>query len=782
MQQNLPLVPGNSNTIDRFFSVSSSNGNIFWHHELEYIASYKEDNMARRDEMIYLMAEKNGIRHEDLGRALGLSVSRIKQIVKAMRASNGTAIPKRTRKCSVLTDSIVLKLNSSLASGKTLVQLSEETGICYDTLRKAVQRGKLLHPLRRPETELSSYGSAPVQEESIAPGELQLALPVPPPSDRGMRSVEDLAQAGKLGMACVRVTERTLGVMAGCQADTRFENAAALECGGILLALPALVANGLFRHTELFNEEFKKCYYGIVPVLVLMAYMALLRIKSPERLRGWAPGELGRLMGLDRIPEVATLRRDIGKAARHSKAFQDKMAADWFSAQATQENEAVHLYIDGHLLAYTGDMVELPKKYSTRDRLCIPGIMDYWVTDKFGCPLMHIPKTVDDGFASVIIDDFLPKWKKLVPGYQETSGEGTPKRKWFTLVFDRAGCSATLFKKLQDVGIAAMTYRKDPKDEWDEGDFKPVLVTSPLGNQVKMLLAEKMVDFRSPDGTCIKVREIRRLTKGKFGTHQTAILTTEFDVPVEVAAAYMFARWDEENFFKYMTAEYGMDHLLDHCRESLSLSENVVNPAWRNLKKTREKVQGQIKSLAARLQRPNVDLDEIGTADGGTPGNGEKGKYERELRKKEELKAEYGRLTKEADALKQQLKDTPRKIPYADLPDDEKFRTLSMDKKMFADVIKMAAYRAETTMAFQLRDAGSPYGDEARTFLQGVFRKPADIEYDSIAKVLNVKVHPLAEQRQMAMLGRLLPMLNATETVYPGTNITLRYSVFDDKV
>jgi len=51
--------------------------------------------------------------------------------------------------------------------------------------------------------------------------------------------------------------------------------------------------------------------------------MALARIRSLEQLRYQAPGEWGKLLGLDRIPEVRTLRaklklmcQDLGQAMR----------------------------------------------------------------------------------------------------------------------------------------------------------------------------------------------------------------------------------------------------------------------------------------------------------------------------------------------------------------------------------------------------------------------------------------------------------------------------------
>ncbi|WP_321415963.1 putative transposase [uncultured Desulfobacter sp.] len=60
----------------------------------------------------------------------------------------------------------------------------------------------------------------------------------------------------------------------------------------------------LFRH---FRKKGTG-YYTAFHVLLLLALMALCRIKTVERIRGESAGEFGKLMGLDRIPEVRCLR------------------------------------------------------------------------------------------------------------------------------------------------------------------------------------------------------------------------------------------------------------------------------------------------------------------------------------------------------------------------------------------------------------------------------------------------------------------------------------------
>ncbi len=46
-------------------------------------------------------------------------------------------------------------------------------------------------------------------------------------------------------------------------------------------------------------------------ILIVLAFMTMARVRNPEQLRDLAPGEWGLLLGLDRCPEIKTLREKI---------------------------------------------------------------------------------------------------------------------------------------------------------------------------------------------------------------------------------------------------------------------------------------------------------------------------------------------------------------------------------------------------------------------------------------------------------------------------------------
>jgi hypothetical protein len=118
--------------------------------------------------------------------------------------------------------------------------------------------------------------------------------------------------------------------------------------------------------------------------------LALLRIPRPETLKEYAPTDLGRIVGLDRLPEVKTLRRKLARLAsrKASQEFGRELARRRIAERGRMMG---FLYIDGHVRAYHGKHT-IPKAYLTRTRLAVPGTTDYWVNDTLieTCPVRSL--------------------------------------------------------------------------------------------------------------------------------------------------------------------------------------------------------------------------------------------------------------------------------------------------------------------------------------------------------------------------------------------------------
>lgn len=88
------------------------------------------------------------------------------------------------------------------------------------------------------------------------------------------------------------------------EAAPRFAAALDIAKGGVLLALPALLVSGLLRHA---GEHFRlpKGFYGLKTIFLLLAFMALARLRSIEALRYYAPGEWENCSASTALPKCA---------------------------------------------------------------------------------------------------------------------------------------------------------------------------------------------------------------------------------------------------------------------------------------------------------------------------------------------------------------------------------------------------------------------------------------------------------------------------------------------
>src|SRR2546425_2075441 len=325
---------------------------------------------------------------------------------------------------------------------------------------------------------------------------------------------------------------------------------------GVLLALPSLVATGVFTAARQIYGSIGPAFYGLRTTILTLLLMALRRIKRPEALKERAPADLGRVLGLDRAPEVKTLRRKLTALARVGGA--DRLGR-WLAAhRVAVRGEALgFLYIDGHVRIYYGKR-RLPKAHAARRRLAMPATTDYWVNDQQGDPLFVVTAEANAGLVRML--------PALLDDVRALVGE-----RRITVVFDRGGFSPKLFAGLPRQGFALLTYRKGrvrrvPRRRFHEhaGTFD--------GREIRYQLADQGVRLRHG----LRLRQVTRLQDG----HQTPILTSRRDLPAVEVAYRMFERWRQENFFKYLREEFLLDALVDYHVEPDDPAREVPNPAW----------------------------------------------------------------------------------------------------------------------------------------------------------------------------------------------------------
>ena len=576
-----------------------------------------------------------------------------------------------------------------------------------------------------------------------------------PTSTKGERSAADAQPA--LGRACHDHAGRTaarFGLLPEGVTPTFSGSAADVPGAGVLVALPALLANGLL---DGIDEHFpaRSGFYPQFVNLLLVALLALRRIPSLEQLRLTAPGEMGLLLGLDRCPEVKTLRARLAGMAQPAAvaAYASQVSRRFLESDP---DLAGVLYVDGHVRLYHGTQTKLPARFVSRQRLCLRSFVDYWVCDQHGQPVFVVPAIDTQGLLHHISSDIIPRLIREMPQLPtQAELDADPTRCRFQLVFDREGYSPDALVQIwNEHRVAGTTYRRHPYETWPETAFTTQPVTLAFGVRTDMRLAER------PFGTA-GLREIRRLTER--GT-QTAIVTAERAQPTAVIAGRMFSRWNQENYFRFATQDFGIDRLAGYEPVPAPESTILVNPAWRSADAQVRKLQAELRATHAERGRLTLPPDPTPTA------------LSAYQQRAADLVAASEHLVASITTAQATRKGLKRHITLADIPEEQRPHFIDPHRKHLIDTIKMIAFRAETAQAMILREHLARH-DDGRAIAKAIYRTEADLIPDPQAKTLTVRLHRLGNDLSDRAAAALLEVLNQTDCHYPGTDMVLRYEL-----
>jgi hypothetical protein len=520
----------------------------------------------------------------------------------------------------------------------------------------------------------------------------------------------------------------------------------------VLLLLPFLLANGLLSYKKYYSQRLSG-YYDFDSAILSLAFMYLCRIKSVEQLKHHSPGEMGKLLGLDRIPEARCLRSIVKELSLQERAseWNAYLSEEWIN----KEDTSIY-YIDGHVQVYHGHLANLGKKHVSRQKLCLPGMVEFWVNNADGLPYFFVTGEVNEKLQEMITTQLAPRLLELTDGrvsQNELDADELLPR--FTLVFDREAYSPPFFKQLWDCfRIAVITYRKNVKDKWDEEDFSDYKVGTDVETDMK--LCEKQVELNG-----VELREVRRLTDTG---HQTSVITTNYKISTALIAFYMFSRWSQENFFRYMRQEYDIDRIIQYGVDELDKTIMVVNREYSNM-------SYQLKKLRERKARRQANLYVLEEENI----KGEMEQTGKNLEQQSRFREEIQLLEAEEQEILVQRKQQPYKISIGEMPEHARYNKLKTESKHLQNIIKIICYRAETAIANLLAAHYRKSSNEIRALVKSIIFAKTDIYPDYKTNTLMVRLNSLATPRYNMAIREICQTLNDYEAVFPGTNLKLIY-------
>lgn len=759
-QPPLPLAPESARGIGASAAIveDDDGGRVFVHGNLVY-AWDAGDTAGRRFAAVSLVRIKAAPQVE-IAEAFAVTPATVRRW-DAQLSDTGVAgllgERKGPRRKSKLTDDTIADIRRLRADGLSYRGIAARIGVSEGSARNALKPtdsdtdGRCASticddadspeaaPESEPQTESAQLSEAKCAATTSGDGLVSPAADLPVLADPVPRSGERvLARFGLIGSA-----------------PPVFGPCARAPLAGLLLGLPALAGTGLLECAHSVYGQLPNGFYSLDAMLCEGVFRALIGEARAEGAARIDPVAFGRVLGLDRAPEVKTIRRKIGLLADAGKA------GDWITAMAQRHvterpEQAGVFYVDGHVRAYQGTR-RIAKTHVPRLKFPAPATVETWVTDAAGDPLLVVMAEPAASLAGEL--------RRLIPQMRDLVGDG----RRVLVGFDRGGWSPALFADLDAAGFDTLTWRKGKTVDIDQHAFAERSHTDEHGRVHTWALADTEVNLDITDGSragqVFAMRQISLYDSAR--ERQMHILTTRRDLPAAEIRYRMGSRWRQENHYRYARMHFDFDSHDTYSVSDDDQARMVPNPAKKPAYQQVEKARRTLHLVETTRDRELLTVS--------SPPPGATTIITNTMI--EAINAEANTAHDDLDAALAAHKEIPARLPLAEVNPGQ--QVLDTETKLIHHAIRIAAYNTAQSLA-RVIITNTGYrraDDEAHTLIRTALAGSGDIIPDTATNTLHIRLDPLPAPRHTAAIDELCHVLNDTNTVYPGTGLTLRYSV-----
>ncbi len=653
--------------------------------------------------------------------------------------------PKGPKRKSKLTDDTMATIRGLRDDGASYRAIAAQTGLSHGSIRVALL--------------LTDADADPVCSSAVSDGSTEPEPDSEVENDCAAVTSSDLTtpvQAPVLADPVPRSGERVLARFGLIEsAPPVFGPCARAPLAGLLLGLPALAGTGLLECAHRVYGQLPNGFYSLDAMLCEGVFRALIGQARAEGAARIDPVAFGRVLGLDRAPEVKTIRRKIGLLAEAGKA------GDWITAMAGRHvterpEQAGVFYVDGHVRAYQGRR-KIAKTHVPRLKFPAPATVETWVTDGAGDPLLVVMAEPAASLAAEL--------RRLIPQMRDLVGDG----RRVLVGFDRGGWSPALFADLDAAGFDTLTWRKGKTVDIDQHKFVEHSHTDERGRVHTWRLADTETELATTEGQragqVFAMRQISLYDSAR--ERQMHILTTRRDLPAAEIRYRMGSRWRQENHYRYARMHFDFDSHDTYSAHDDDQARMVPNPAKKPAYQQVEKARRALHLAETTRDRALLTAS--------SPPPGTTTVITNTMIKT--INTEANTAHDDLDAALDAHKAIPARLPLAQVNPGQ--QVLDTETKLIHHAIRIAAYNTAQSLARAIitNTGYSRADDEAHTLIRTALAGSGDIIADTATNTLHIRLDPLPAPRHTAAIDELCHVLNDTNTVYPGTDLTLRYSI-----
>ena len=471
-----------------------------------------------------------------------------------------------------------------------------------------------------------------------------------------------------------------------------------------------------------------------VALLTATTVAFALGVGSVEATKHLVRAQVGPLAGLERLPELRTLRPRLGELAEACDPL--RLQTNLATAMINAEAPLLNLYFaDDHFVPYEGTK-PVGKGYNTKRGRAQKGLADTLVTDYHGravCflsgPPSGLTKTLPAALAQL----------------RQVTGDAK-----IMLGFDRGGAYAQVFTHCRDQGVDWLTYRRGTLADTTTQPRRYWRVDT-AGHAEAVTLADDMVTLKD-------YGPARQLTLFEHDKPVLQVLTSDLHAPAAALLAWLRCRWRIENVFTYLTAHHGTDWLCHYGADTEPNTTLIDNPA-------RKKARATLKRAETTLTQTQQALVELLHADlPVTAINAAIPTTETKITKAR------GAVTRAND----RLKTIPAKIPANSHDPQAERAILRTQRRSLQMVLRLLAFNAEQWLATRLNTYLAD-NNEYRATLRHLLHLGGQITYTT--KTITVTLDTPTTPKTTRALRLLLNELNTTPPHIPGDHRPITYKI-----
>lgn len=666
-----------------------------------------------------------GRRVDEVAAVFGLSATYV-SILRGRARRNGSAgLVRRRGRPPRLSDKQVAKARGWAGQGWTRQAIADRLGVARSVISEL----------------LAKVGPAPVQDELPGADDTEPAQAAPADTDTDAEATEDQEdQEDQEDAGPGEPVTAGPGAPAGSPA-AGFTGSSRVKTG----TRRCRYAGAMLLHGYLDRVGAEAVFasvtggparrYDDLAILSTATLGFALGIDTLEGAKHLRRAEAGTAVGLEKIPELATLRSRVAALADGSDplALQRAFAAGMLSADPA--GDPVY-FVDDHFVAYAGAR-PVAKGWNTKRRHAQPGRDDTLLVDARGRAVVF--SSGEPTGLSTTLPGVLGQLRAVI-------GADAP----VLLGFDRGGAYPVAFTACRDAGAHWVTYRRkplmpatvEPKRSWTVRD----------GKRVTMVLADQTVDLKGYGSA-------RQLTLFERNQPVLQVLTSQTTGTGADLVCWLRSRWRIENMFKYAAEHNGIDALACYDMNIEPDTRKVPNPERVAARETVKTAQHEL--VAAERALPQLLNDPATTL----------------AQKNAALPRAHRRIQEATDAVaaaKAELRPIPAKVPATDLDPDAKRARPHLARRGLQMVLRLLAYNAEAWLAEHL-NAYLADPDEYRAITRHLLHQGGTIDYTT--KAITITLDRPDSPRTARALTLLTDELNHAPARIPGDHRPITYQV-----